>query len=148
MSRFHMLSHRGAYLVFFVLLLLMLGPAQSSWCFQGGDATVVPESLSSDCHSDSAVCPPSADLLKEQDWGGSLPDCNECFDVSFEASAPACMQGRNAIIVFSPAITYLQPPSGELQGNIYSSSFISLSEQPLRKNLNVHRSIPSTVLII
>lgn len=148
MSRLTILKPRNSYLTFLMLLLLMLGPAQNSWCLQDGDATLVPDTIITDCHSVPSVCVTSTSILIEQGGEATPADCKECFDLSFEEVATLCIQNSISDIQFAPGIFYLQTPSVLFGEASQSHSFISQVKRPLRPNLNLHRSIQSTVLII
>ncbi len=148
MSRLNILKFRSNHLTFLVLLLMMLGPAQSSWCFQDGDVTIVPDTLITDCHAVPSVCVTSTNIIMEQGNRVTPVDCNECLDLSFEEITSVGIQDRNFYFVYNPVIAYIQLQSvDELELN---SSLISVShlKRPLRTSLNLHWSIPSTILII
>lgn len=149
MLKLNILKIQGSYLTFLVLLLLTLGPAQSSWCFHNGDATlIVPEMLITDCHPVPSVCLTSANIHPGQDTGATPEDCNECLDLSFEEVASLCIQGSFSDIAFVLGISYFQPPSVQFGDTYQSHSFITHVKRPLKAKLNLHRSIQSTVLII
>jgi hypothetical protein len=148
MSRFNSFKFRSTHLTYLVLLLLILGPARSSWCFQDGDVTIVPDTLITDCHSVPSVCVTSTNMIMEQGNRVTPVDCNECLDLSFEEISSIGIQDRNIDLVYSPIIAYIQFQS--VEGLELNSSLISVShlKRPLRTSLNLHWSIQSTVLII
>jgi len=148
MSRFNILKFRSSYLTFLVLLLLMLGPAQSSWCFQNGDITIVPETLITDCHSVPSVCLPSTTMLRDYGKQAAAANCIECLDLSFEEISSTFIQDRNPDFIFTPGIAYIQLQA--VEGFKLANSPVSVSylKRLLRTSLNLHRSIQSTVLII
>lgn len=148
MYRLNILKSRSSYLTFLVLILLTLGPVQSSWCFQNGDVTIVPDTLITDCHSVPSVCLSSTNMLMEQGSGAAPLDCKECLDLSFEEISSIGIQDRNFDLVYSPVIAYIQLQS--IEGLEFNTSLKSVShlKQPLRTSLNLHWSIPSTILII
>jgi hypothetical protein len=148
MSRLNILKLHNSYLTILVLLLLILVPAQRSWCFQDGEAVIVPDTLIADCHSVPSVCLTSASMLIEQGKATNPADCNECFDLSFEEVASLCLQDRISDTVFAPGTSFCQPPPLLFGEASHSHSFISYVKRPLKANLNLHGSIPSTVLII
>lgn len=148
MSRFNILKIHNSYLAILVLLLLMLVPAQRSWCFQSGEAVIVPDTLIADCHLVPSVCLTSPTILKEQGETTSPADCNECFDLSFEDVASLCMQESISDTVFAPGTSFCQPPPLLFGEASHSHLFISYVKRPLKANLNLHGSIQSIVLII
>ncbi len=149
MFRLHTLKYRTSQLTFFVLLLLVVGPAQNSWCFQDGAATVVPDTLVRDCHFNPSGCFTSTNMVMEKGSGTSSPiECDECLDLSSEDFASISIQDRNCGLVCSPCVAYFQPPSVVSLEATNSLSLISHARRPLRTSLNLHRSIQSTVLII
>lgn len=148
MSRQNTLKFGNSYLVFFVLLLLTLVPAQGSWCFQGGDAVMVPDTLMTDCHLVPSVCLTSSNMPMDQGQEATPADCNECLDLSFEEVVSLCSQDSISDIVFAPGISYFQFPSVVLLEGSHSHALFSHVKRPLKASLNLHRSIQSTVLII
>ena len=87
-------------------------------------------------------------MLMEQGSGAAPLDCNECLDLSFEEVTSTGMQDRNSDFVFNPGIAYIQLQS--VEGVEFNTSLKSVShlQRPLRTSLNLHWSIPSTILII
>lgn len=148
MSRLNILKFRSNHLAFLVLLLMMLGPAQSSWCFQDGDVTIVPDTLLTDCHSVPSVCVTSTNMIMGQGNRVTPVDCNECLDLSFEEISSIGIQDRNFDLVYNPVIAYIQLQS--VEGLEFNTSLKSVShlKRPLRASLNLHWSIQSTILII
>lgn len=145
----NILKLKSSYFIFLVLLLLTLGPAKSSWCFHNGDATfIVPETLITDCHPVPSTCLTSANMHSVQGDEANPEDCNECIDLSFEEVASLCIQDNVFDIVFVPVIFSFQPPSGLFVDESNFHSFLTHVKRPLRANLNLHRSIQSTILII
>ena len=149
MSKLNILKIQNSYFKFLVLLILTLGPAQSSWCFHNGDATfIIPETLIIDCHPVPSFCLTSADTYSAQGKETVPADCNECLDLSFEEVASLCIQDSISDIAFVLGISYFQPPSIQFGDTYQSHSFITHVKRPLSANLNLHRSIQSTILII
>jgi hypothetical protein len=149
MLKLNMMKIQSGYLRFLVLLILTLGPAQSSWCFHTGDTTfIIPDTLITDCHPVPSVCLTSTNKHSAQGEEAAPNDCNECLDLSFEEVASLCIQDSISDIVFVPGISYSQPTSVLFGDAKHSHSFITHVKRPLKANLNLHRSIQSTVLII
>lgn len=148
MSRLTIFKYPRSCITFFMLLLLMLGPAQSGWCFQNGEVAVVPDTLLKNCHSVPSVCFTSAGMTIEKGNETIPADCDECLDLSSGDLTTTGIQDRNSAFVFNPSIAHHQLPSGELMEFLQSLSFISHAERPLRTRLNLHKSVQSTILII
>lgn len=149
MSKLNILKNQSGYVKFLVLLILTLGPAQSSWCFHDGDAKfIIPETLITDCHPVPSVCLTSVSMHLEQGKEAAPENCNECLDLSFEEVATLCIQDSISDIAFVLGISYFQPPSVQFGDTCQSHYFITHVKRPLSANLNLHRSIQSTVLII
>lgn len=148
MLQLNILRYRSSHFIIFVLLLLMLGPAQSSWCIHDGDAIAVPDMLFKDCHYVPLACLASSGMPMEQSNDASPVDCDDCLDLTFEEYASTISQNYQSDLTFTPNIAYFQPPSMVLLEPTQSRSFLFLAQQPFRKSLNLHRSIQSTVLII
>lgn len=148
MPRFNFPKPHNSSLTILVLLLLILVPAQRSWCFQDGEAVIVPDTLIADCHSVPSVCLTSPSMLIEQGKTTIPADCNQCFDLSFEEVAALSIQESISDKTFAPVTFSFQPPPVLLGEASHSHSFISYVKRPLKANLNLHGSIQSTILII
>ncbi len=136
------------HFTFLVLLLLLFSPTSSSWCFQEGDVTVIPETLFTNSHSIPSTCVTSTSILIEQNNRETPIECNGCLDLVKEEITSTGTQDHNSEFVITPSTAHIQPQSVESLG--LSSSLISVSHlyRPLKTRFNLHSSIHSTILII
>ncbi len=141
-------KHSRPTLAFLLLLLLLVGPAQSGWCFQYSDDTAVPDTLIKSCNLIPTNCLSSTSTAIDQNDSADPFGCEECFDVSFEEVASSWLKNCTSDIDFSPAIAFFQPKS---INTLEAAAYYSLSpfvERPVKEPLNIHSSIKSTVIII
>lgn len=148
MSRLNILKFRNSYLTFLVLLLLTLSPAQSTWCFQDGDVSVVPDTLLRDCHLVPSTCLTSSGMFMEETDGKFPNNCDDCQDLTFEDVALTVLQDQTSALSFTAEIAYFQPPSIALMEPVKSHLSIHQEKLYFSGALSLHRSIQSTILII
>lgn len=141
-------KYLSRHLAIFILFFLILGPAQSSWCFQEGNATAVPDTLLKDCHLVPTACLTTADILMERGSDETPVDCNNCLDLTFEDFASVIPHNNTTDFTFTLDIAYFQPPSMVSLEPANSLLFIVQAREPSRKSLNLHKSIQSTILLI
>lgn len=144
----NILKFRTSCLTFLVLLLLTLIPVQNSWCFQDGDVTVVPDTLLRDCHFIPSTCLTSSVMFMEQTDGRLPTNCNDCLDLTFEDVALTVLHDQTSALTFTAEIAYFQPPSMVFWESTRTRQIISQEKHRFLEDLNLHRSIQSTVLII
>ncbi len=134
--------------IFSLVLLLVLGPVQSGWCFEGDNEIFIPDTVISDCHSIPTVCL-STTTVPNRHGGGNNPfECSECIDLTFEDLASSSVKSRNGDIDFSPALSFLQPQSvTSFDSEAFRPPALHV-ERSYKKDCTIHHSIKSTVLII
>jgi hypothetical protein len=142
------LKYQSRHLSLFILFLLMLGPTQSSWCFQDGNTTIVPSTPVIDCHIAPTDCFTIADILVERGGETTPAGCNNCFDFTFKDFASIIPYNNIRDFTFTLDIAYFQPPSVVSLPPANSLSFFAQTRKPYRKSLNLHKSIQSTILLI
>jgi hypothetical protein len=148
MLRFHTLQYRSSHFILFVLFLLLLGPVQSSWCFQDGDVTVIPDKLLRDCHLVPSTCLTSSGMFIEQTDGTLPTNCDACLDLTFEDVALTVLQDQASALTFTAEIAHFQPPSMVLLESARTRLILSQEKHRFLEDLKLHRSIQSTRLII
>jgi hypothetical protein len=141
-------KNRSLCLVF-LMLLLLLGSAQGTWCFQTSPDIEALDTMVSDCRD--AVPSACLTLERRSKSQNTIPipsGCQSCIDLTFEKLFTTVIKKQNADFVFKPAIAHphaliFDPPS-----SFTLRPFTPRPDRVFRSGLNIHRSIDSTVLII
>lgn len=130
-----------------LLLILVVGSVKVALCSQTKGDTITFELALYDCHSVPLSCVPSVKTGGEQDGDNKPADCNECFDVSFEEILTTGTQRNSNDFDLSPSLDLWFPYliCSQVSGILDSPPFTDLTT---RSGLNLHHSVPSTILII
>lgn len=132
-----------------LMLLLLLGSAQSTWCFQTSPDIEPIDTMLSDCRDAvPAACLSSEQIFKSQNSTPIPSDCKSCLDLSFEELVTTGIKSQGVDFVFIPAVEH--PCTSII---FFPKVLTLLPSSPLpdrifRRSLNIHRSIDSTILII
>ncbi len=130
-----------------LLFLLLFGSVNGAWCFKIGTDSVVPELELYDSHFVPAACLTSEDM-KSEDKSNAVPtDCHKCLDLSFADIATGIQTCRvdydSTLSIYNYFSSVLFLPDLKKEGPAFY--FLNLQQ---KTDLNIHPSIPSTVLII